>query len=1153
MDVVERLILDDTQINTSLKELIVLLRKTGQNFGEIQKEISKFSNATVDDIRQVVLAEEKALVTKQKLNRQETEEWAKGYRARLKILKDWEKDLIKAQELELDIARKQNATVEEKKAIQEKYVKLWGEYEEAYKQNADTLNSAISESVEKTITTVGAKFNNLFSSIGGFFSGVANTLVDKFQAGSKAVGDFFFNVGDKIKNVQIGSKSVGQLGESIGNLGFKISSTVKGLLGFKQSLKESNTELADGAKKSRLMEIASNGLAKAKGALAGGFRLASGAAKAFGAALIATGIGLVVKLLAELMAYLQRTQKGMDLVGKVAAYVSGFLGKFGDEIAKLGEGIVGAFENPKQAISDLWEFLKTNLLNRIQAIPALFVAVGKVMGEAFSLNWDGVKKGLGDVATATVQLTTGMDELQQQNAAQWFKDTTDAAHENGLVFIQLKERRKALEEATNQLILKEAQMSVALEKAKKDADDITLGYTKRIEAAKTAVNLEQGILAGRIKLAKEGLSIAEAEYEAGEKTREKFGELQQIRAEVLQLTAESLKKQAELQEKVNALLKEAENRYKAVRNSIVSELKELELLNPEIEFNIVKEGKLEELQKNKKELEDQLALMTDLAAKAQTLQEREDYTKRIAQIKEYSKYNEDLLEVWANKQWRQNVWDAIFIDDVFSAKLKKSIAEANKEIEKLKGKEALYGVSFAVEIEEQEKIKEKLEAQIKQAGILKAIIKGEIDFDVIQKKKLSELLFPTNSEIEARLKMINASTKKVIDNIDEELNSEETKYSRVKELERQKLEIILQSLMQQRAAYKLTVNEETVALDEQIKETQEALNGLGENTTLPFQNAQEMWQFMLKEMFGSKAQDAINGFTKGASVAFGEFNKLIEETQRLQIEQIDKQLEKLSEKREDLEKSLDYELELREQGLANNVGDKQKEVDAILAEEERLNKEKEAIQEKAQKRQFAIDTANQAQALITSAIQIFEGFSKIPFGLGIPLAVTTIAAMFAFFAKTKVDAYKATRLSTGADRISDHFGYGERYGATDLEGRGAGYRLINEATGKPTNVIISGREMILPERFSLEHELFFQKMKSGAYNGMDLNAALGFYMNYKNKGAGGSVMFENKTISIKEKPNRQWIPFVTKDGKSGAVLRTVNEKEKDGSTIYFDI
>jgi hypothetical protein len=1152
MDIVERLILDDSQINTSLKELIVLLRKTGQNFGEIQKEISKFSSATVDDIRQVVLAEEKALVTKQKLNRQETEEWAKGYRARLKILKDWEKDLIKAQELELDIARKQNATVEEKKAILEKYVKLWGEYEEAYRQNSDTLNSAISDSVEKTITTVGEKFNNLFSSIGGFFSGVANTLVDKFQAGSKAVGDFFFNVGDKIKNVQIGSKSVGQLGESIGNLGFKISSTVKGLLGFKQSLKENNNELADGAKKSRLMEIASNGLAKAKGALAGGFRLASGAAKAFGAALIATGIGLVVKLLAELMAYLQRTQKGMDLVGKVAAYVSGFLGKFGDEIAKLGEGIVNAFENPKQAISDLWEFLKTNLLNRVQAIPALFVAVGKVMGSAFSLDWDGVKKGMGDVTTATIQLTTGMDELQQQNAAQWFKDTKDAANEAGLAMVELKKRKVELEIATNALILKEAQMEVALEKAKKDADDITLGYTKRIEAAKKAVSLEEGILSGRLRIAKETLSIMEAEFSLGEETREQQGQLAQARAEVAKLTAESLKKQAELQEKVNQLLKEAENRYKAVRNSIVSELKELELLNPEIEFNIVKEGKLEELQKNKKELEDQLALMTDLAAKAQTLQEKEDYTKRIAQIKEYSKYNEDLLEVWANKQWRQNVWDAIFIDDVFSAKLKKSIAEANKEIEKLKGKEALYGVSFAVEIEEQEKIKEKLEAQIKQAGILKAIIKGEIDFDVIQKKKLSELLFPTNSEIESRLKMINASTKKVIDNIDEELNSEETKYSRVKELERQKLEIILQSLMQQRAAYKLTVNEETLALDEQIRKLQEQLGNMPD-PELPFENAQEAWEFLLEEMFGKNAAGKIGKFVAGAAVAFNEFNALIAESQQIQIENIDKQLEKLSEKREELEGALDYELELREQGLANNVGDKQKEVDAILAEEDRLNKEKEAIQEKAQKRQFAIDTANQAQALITSAIQIYKGFSTIPFGLGIPLAVGTIAAMFSFFAKTKIDAFKATRLSTGADRISDHFGYGERYGATDLEGRGAGYRLINEATGKPTNVIISGREMILPERFSLEHELFFQKMKSGAYNGMDLNAALGFYMNYKNKGAGGSVMFENRTISIKEKPNRQWIPFVTKDGKSGAVLRTVNEKEKDGSTIYFDI
>jgi plasmid maintenance system antidote protein VapI len=47
-----------------------------------------------------------------------------------------------------------------------------------------------------------------------------------------------------------------------------------------------------------------------------------------------------------------------------------------------------------------------------------------------------------------------------------------------------------------------------------------------------------------------------------------------------------------------------------------------------------------------------------------------------------------------------------------------------------------------------------------------------------------------------------------------------------------------------------------------------------------------------------------------------------------------------------LQDELSRELELQEKGLANNVGNKQAEVDGLLAEEARLMAEKEKIQKK---------------------------------------------------------------------------------------------------------------------------------------------------------------------------------------------------------------
>ena len=528
-------------------------------------------------------------------------------------------------------------------------------------------------------------------------------------------------------------------------------------------------------------------------------------------------------------------------------------------------------------------------------------------------------------------------------------------------------------------------------------------------------------------------------------------------------------------------------------------------------------------------------------------------------MEKYKQMNLDLITYWERREFRDTLGILEKIGSGILYTFERQTKVLDDKIAEYKKKEFELGISFAADIEQIEKEKKKVKQAFEAANVINLQVQASLglsDFnlDEFNKAKLRSSLLPSDEEIKKNKAKIQEVTDFALKSIEEELESSEISYSRRKELEKEKLQVTLDSLLKQRAAYKLVMNAETFSMDEEIKKVQEQLKSFGEDDDLPFQNASEMFDFFLNEAFGGKNAKKIAKFLKGAQMAFNEFNKMFEEAQRMQIDAIDEQLDKLGEKRQDLEKELEYEMGLRAEGLANNVGDKQKEVDAILAEEKRLADQKQAILEQQQRKQFALDTANQAQSMITSAIQIYEGFSQIPFGLGVPLAIATIASMFAFFAKTKVDAYKASKLYTGADRISDHFGYGDRYGATDLEGRGKGYRLVNEATGTPTNVIVSGREMIVPERFSLEHELFFQKMKIGAYNGLDLNSAVGFYMNYKDKANGGSVVNVNHNkVVMNQKPNRQWIPFVTKDGKSGAVLRTISSKENDGSIVYFDM
>ena len=334
---------------------------------------------------------------------------------------------------------------------------------------------------------------------------------------------------------------------------------------------------------------------------------------------------------------------------------------------------------------------------------------------------------------------------------------------------------------------------------------------------------------------------------------------------------------------------------------------------------------------------------------------------------------------------------------------------------------------------------------------------------------------------------------------------------------------------------------------EDVKFYDDFLNGI--------EDFEGLLQKTLDEIFGDVDGEKAKEFLKGAATLVGEFGNILNEATDIQLSNIDKQLDKLSERRETLQDELSRELELQEKGLANNVGNKQAEVDGLLAEEARLTAEKEKIQKEAQKRQLIADTASQAQSLITASIGIIKGFAQAIPIFGLPLGIAAVGALLAFFAKTKVEAFKATKLYSGAERISDHFGYGERHGDTDLPGRGSGYRLINERTGKPTNVIISGKEMLLPESVSLPNSEFFHSLRNGVYNGVDLNAAMGFYLNYKGKvhrATQNTVIVAQNTPQSKQKA-RVAIPHTMKNGRKGVIITTIKDDWTDGKFIEFDL
>ena len=172
--------------------------------------------------------------------------------------------------------------------------------------------------------------------------------------------------------------------------------------------------------------------------------------------------------------------------------------------------------------------------------------------------------------------------------------------------------------------------------------------------------------------------------------------------------------------------------------------------------------------------------------------------------------------------------------------------------------------------------------------------------------------------------------------------------------------------------------------------------------------------------------DGLTKSDKGFKLDFGELlglddkqvgaikaaaNEIIANVQAIsaaKIQAAEEELQIATDKVKAAEDALAKEQDLAAEGFANNVALRQQDLADAKAAQETALKEKK----KAQKAALIIDTITQASSLITSAANIFNSLSALPFGAGVPIAIALIAAMFGSFIAAKAKAFSAVNNST---------------------------------------------------------------------------------------------------------------------------------------------
>ena len=208
-----------------------------------------------------------------------------------------------------------------------------------------------------------------------------------------------------------------------------------------------------------------------------------------------------------------------------------------------------------------------------------------------------------------------------------------------------------------------------------------------------------------------------------------------------------------------------------------------------------------------------------------------------------------------------------------------------------------------------------------------------------------------------------------------------------------------------------------------------------------------IWQLLGIDPDSEKGQEQIDAIKDAADTV----KDILDDTFEKRVDIAQRERELLDTQIAETQRALELESELMEEGFANNVTAKQKELDQLKQQREKALAE----EEKAIKQQQSFDRLSQTGSIITSVANILKSFTKLgPLGLG--LAAVAIGSLYAIFSSAKAKASKVTKLAKGGSGTTigmfkgrSHAEGGESFLSQVEVERGEAFGVLSrKATGK---------------------------------------------------------------------------------------------------------
>lgn len=276
-------------------------------------------------------------------------------------------------------------------------------------------------------------------------------------------------------------------------------------------------------------------------------------------AIVKNPIGLTLAALAGIFKLFQgavsRSSKASSTFNKIGAKLSGMfnglLAVLEPVVELIGDKFLQALNDPKQALLDLGNSIKENLINRVKSF--------LVFGKAFSALMSGeIKKASKLAADGFLQLTTGVEDATDK-ITKFGEEAKKTYNEAAKATYDLADAEKAL--ARNRIALEKQQLkSLKLaEDERQIRDDITKDIEDRIEANRRLGAILDEQSQKEIEIAKQNLALAHAKQKADGETLESIEAIGDAEIKLLEIQERINGQRSEQLTNEKALLKERED------------------------------------------------------------------------------------------------------------------------------------------------------------------------------------------------------------------------------------------------------------------------------------------------------------------------------------------------------------------------------------------------------------------------------------------------------------------------------------------------------------------------------------------------------------------------------------------------------------------